>query len=128
VTELSPQAIAALRQALVLRSFSVPQLALESGLSYDAVRRTLEREDGSTVRRTSETTFAGIVPATEVWEVSDPAALAARLEAAGAAAQPDEPPAEAGEEAEATVEGGVFVASAHPQPPRTACSWRSRRG
>jgi hypothetical protein len=68
-----------LREALNRVSFSLPQLAMYSGVGVEVAKEVVEREQGETIERSPLRTADGLVPGAEVWVVTDTAALEARL-------------------------------------------------
>jgi hypothetical protein len=68
-----------LRKALELVSFSLPQLAMYSGASYEVVREIVEREAGETIERSDIDTADVLAPGAEVWVVTGARALEERL-------------------------------------------------
>jgi hypothetical protein len=69
-----------LRSALDLQEFTKPELAAMSGASYESVKKVLGQERGRTVDKTGDTVKSPTGRPSDVWHVTDPRGIQARIE------------------------------------------------
>jgi hypothetical protein len=74
------QTLRVLQHALELKAFTLPQLASDSGVSYETVKRTLRaEEERGTVERPGKTAVHGVGRPPEIWKVIDPVSIETRI-------------------------------------------------